>query len=574
MATDPLALALQLAQAGRLGEALQHCERLLAMRPTHAPALGLAGAIALRVGKVDDAVKRLTLAASLEPRHAGHHANLGDALSAAGRAAEAAGAYQRAIALEPRNARAHAGLAFARQALGDTHGALESFGRAASLDRKAPDLQLNYGVALQQAGRLDEAIATLQQATRLPPGFADAQYALGVALAAKGDLDGAMTAYEAALRLAPDHLRALNNRGRIHEERGARAAALDDYTRASERAPDFAEAWYNRANMLKELGRYREAVAAYDRALQLMPGAADALKNRGMVRLTLGDFAGGWQDQRAREAPRDKADPPDTPLPGSLAGNRILIVREQGVGDEIFFLRFAPLLAARGARISTIVDPRLAAMMTRTKLFEHVYDANDDPAVFDGRRLMADLPFLLGHARAADCPPALPIPPLPDALDRMRARLRAAGPPPWITATWRAGVSGITLREVPPAALGAALTAARGTVLIAQRKPVADDVAAFGAALGRAPADFSDVNDDLEAMLALMALADSYVSVSNTNVHLRASAGRPSHVLVPHPPEWRWFAEGASPWFPDAKVYRQAANGDWSGALAALTKDL
>jgi tetratricopeptide (TPR) repeat protein len=571
---DPLALARQLARAGRLVEALQHCERVLAARPTFAPALGLAGAIALRLGRIDDAVKRLSLAASLEPRHAGHHLNLGDALSAAGKAAEAEEAYQRAIKLEPRNAHAHAGLAFARQVQGDAAGALESFGRAASLDRKAPDLQLNYGVALQQAGRLDEALAALQQAVRLAPGMADASYALGVALAAKGDLDGAAAAYDAVLKREPGHVRALNNLGRIHEERGAREAALASYARAIEQAPDFGEAWYNRANALKELGRYREAVPAYDRALALLPGSADALKNRGMLRLTLGDFATGWQDHRAREAPRDKADRPDAPLPASLAGERILIVREQGVGDEIFFLRFAPLLAARGASISTIVDPRLAAMMARTRLLEHVFKTGDEPGRFDRRLLMADLPFLLGHARAEDCPPALPIPPLPEALDRMRTRLEAAGPAPWTAVTWRAGVPGVTLREVPPIALGAALSSTPGTVLSVQRKPAAEDSAAFEKAVGGAVADFSDVNDDLEAMLALMALADRYVSVSNTNVHLRASAGKPTHVLVPHPPEWRWFAEAASPWFPDAQIYRQRADGDWTAPLAALAKDL
>jgi hypothetical protein len=156
----------------------------------------------------------------------------------------------------------------------------------------------------------------------------------------------------------------------------------------------------------------------------------------------------------------------------------------------------------------------------------------------------------------------------------MRARLESVGPGPWTAVTWRAGVPGITLREVPPASLGNTLAGVPGTVLIVQRKPAPDDVAAFNGALGRAAADFSDVNDDLEAMLALMALVDRYVSVSNTNVHLRASAGKPSHVLVPHPPEWRWFAEGTSPWFPDASVYRQGTDGNWSGALTELAKDI
>jgi tetratricopeptide (TPR) repeat protein len=574
MAADPLAIALQLAQAGRLAEAMQHCDRLLAARPTHAPTLSLAGVIALRMGNAEAATRRLSLAAQVEPRNAGHHFNLGEALSLAGRHADADAAYRRAITLNARNARAHAGLAFALQAQGSTREALDAFARAATLDRKAADIQMNYGVALQHAGRLDEAITVLRQAAVLAPNVAETHFNLGAALGATNDHDGAAAAYETALRLAPDHLRALNNLGRVAEARGDRATALLHYSRASDRAPEFAEAWYNRANMLKELGRYREALAAYDHALALKPHSVDALKNRGLVRLTLGDFAGGWSDNRAREAPRTDADSPAQSLPADLAGQRILIVREQGVGDEVFFLRFAPLLAARGATVSAVADTRLVDMLARSGRFAGVFPPGGETGVFDRRLLLADLPFLLGHARAEDCPPPLPIPPQPDALARMRARLEAAGPPPWTAVTWRAGVPGITLREAPPGPLGTTLAALPGTIVVVQRKPAPQDAAAFAAALGRAPADFADVNDDLEDMLALMALVDRYASVSNTNVHLRAAAGRASHVLVPHPPEWRWFAEGKSPWFSDTNVYRQDTDGDWHAALDALKIDL
>ncbi|RPJ44071.1 MAG: hypothetical protein EHM16_16420 [Betaproteobacteria bacterium] len=87
--------------------------------------------------------------------------------------------------------------------------------------------------------------------------------------------------------------------------------------------------------------------------------------------------------------------------------------------------------------------------------------------------------------------------------------------------------------------------------------------------------DFSDLNDDLESMLALLELIDDYVGVSNTNMHLRAAAGRAARVLVPNPPEWRWLALGrASPWFPQFTVYRQSLRGDWNDALRTLARDL
>jgi hypothetical protein len=90
--------------------------------------------------------------------------------------------------------------------------------------------------------------------------------------------------------------------------------------------------------------------------------------------------------------------------------------------------------------------------------------------------------------------------------------------------------------------------------------------------LGCALHDFSDANDDLEDALALVALLDRHIGVSNTNMHLADAAGRTADVLVPYPPEWRWRIEGDSPWFPGFRVHRQTRDGDWGPALASLVK--
>jgi hypothetical protein len=82
--------------------------------------------------------------------------------------------------------------------------------------------------------------------------------------------------------------------------------------------------------------------------------------------------------------------------------------------------------------------------------------------------------------------------------------------------------------------------------------------------------DFSRMNDDLEDAIALVALLDRHVGVSNTNMHLAAAAGGTADVLVPFPPEWRWRLQGDSPLFPGFRVHRQTVDGDWGPALATL----
>jgi hypothetical protein len=113
------------------------------------------------------------------------------------------------------------------------------------------------------------------------------------------------------------------------------------------------------------------------------------------------------------------------------------------------------------------------------------------------------------------------------------------------------------------------------TLLALQRNPQPGEIGQLAADLGEPVHDLSALNEDLEAMLALLALIDDYVGVSNTNMHLRAGAGRIARVLVPCPAEWRWMAEGdESPWFPGFRVYRQNPDGDWKAALGRLRGDL
>ena len=115
-----------------------------------------------------------------------------------------------------------------------------------------------------------------------------------------------------------------------------------------------------------------------------------------------------------------------------------------------------------------------------------------------------------------------------------------------------------------------------GTFIAVQRNPQPGEIESLSSEFGQPVHDFSELNEDLEGMLALMSLLDDYIGVSNTNTHLRAGVGKTGRVLVPNPPDWRWMMNHGrtSPWFPGFTVYRQSLNGDWDTALADLKRDL
>jgi hypothetical protein len=221
-----------------------------------------------------------------------------------------------------------------------------------------------------------------------------------------------------------------------------------------------------------------------------------------------------------------------------------------------------------------------AVLESRASCVDKVCTLADPLPRRDCTLLAGDLPLLLGMA---EIPPAIPLAPDAARIGAMRQRLAACGPPPYVGVTWRAGIAEPSAPHLPPALakrialtqLAPALRTTRATLLSLQRQPQSAETVEFAKLLQRPLHDFSATNQDLEEMLALLALLDDYVAVSNTNIHLLASVGGRARVLVPCPPDWRWMASGEqSPWFPGFTVYRQNGDGDWSTAMQELQGDL
>lgn len=571
------------------------------------------GAALAEIGRTDEAIFAYRRALVQKPQFAQAQYNLANALGRAGHHAEAVPAYQAALADNPGYAQAHNNLGLALERLGRTDEALAAFTAATGADRALFDAWLNLGrlqrtkgafaealaaiatalalrpidpealnlrgIVLIDLERLDEAVAvfeTLLARDRFNPG---AQVNLGNALASLGRHDAAMAAFEAALALDPGCIQAINGIANVHKAEARYADALVWYEKALAQRPGYTDALSNLAETLKTIGRWDEGVARYGEALALDPAHRDARYGRALANLSLGRFGEGWHDYLGRPSiyGRD-AGYYRTPLAVDLRGRRLFVTSDQGLGDEIFFLRFLAALKARGAWAAYRTDPRLAAMLARAGVADAICLEEASIAGIHHVVSIGDLPYLLGTTERDAVPVSIAILPLGPHVSAIRARLNAFGLPPYIGVTWRAGTAGklrALYKEVGAVDIARALARTDARVVVVQRNPAAGEVAAFAAALGRQVLDLSALNDDLEAIHAAIGLLDDYVAVSNTNVHLRWAQGRTSRVVVPNPPEFRWMAQGeASPWFPGTRVYRQRTDGDWSEALEQLALDL
>jgi Flp pilus assembly protein TadD len=504
---------------------------------------------------------------------------------AAIRAGDDAAAERAARMLVRANPREHGAwhiLAIAALRTGRAAAGVEAAERAHQLDRKNPDYSNTLGVAYGDLGRPDDAIAALKRALRTRPAFADAHYNLGKVYERHERLDEAREAYRRVLTIDPRYVSAKHNLARVLRRLGEVDEALDLARELYEAQPDQEDRMIALAHALTAAKGVRTGLEFLTQCLARAPDSGRLHSERAALLLPLGEWEEGWREYLWRpDALRPHGQFPAL-LPDDLAGRAVRLVPDQGLGDVLFFLRFVPAIRARSGTVLFDPPPKLAPVLAGHPDFAPGLSAHDEASVA-ATVLLGDLPYVL---QSRDVPPPVRLAARDALVGEVRDRLATLGPPPYIGLTWRGGTdlraaSEFAARqfklfkEIDLELLGVAARGMVGTLVSVQRLPVPGETERLAKLVGRPVHDLSRVNEDLERIVAAMAVLDEYVGVSNTNMHLRAGLGRTARVLVPHPAEFRWMAAGdASPWFPGFTVYRQRPDRSWEDAIVRLTADL
>ena len=564
-------------QAGRLAEAQQIYQRVLALRPELPDALYLLGVSIFQAGRLVEAEPILRRAIATNKGTAAWHTALGATLRGQGRLAEALACYDHALKLDATDPNTHYNRGNALQGLERIADAEESFRHAVRLDPKHKGARTNLGLLLAGHGRAAEAAPWLEGIVADYPGDATALANLALCRLDQGPASAAEAIARKAIQVEPRNGLAWYMLGQTLKPQHRFDEAVAALRQAHQFDPRHVETLNSLGNALGSIGDVRGAIAAFDRALALAPTHTDAAFNRGLAYLMLGDYPRGWPGYALRwktSALRAFADRFTQPMwkGESLDGRTILLSAEQGLGDTLQFVRYVPLVRAKGGRVIVEVQKSLLGLIDRSLDAAATVAMGYPLPPFDVYCSIPTLPQVFATT-VATIPAQVPYLTSDAALrHKWRERLdRAAQGQLKVGLVW-AGNPSFRFDRLRSPRLGACmpLFEVAGTRMFGlQVGEGRDDLKDHSM-----PAHFTDLGPeigDFSDTAAIMDELDLIISSCTAPAHLAGALGRPVWIILPLNPDWRWMQNRSdSPWYPSVRLFRQTRIGDWETPVEAV----
>lgn len=402
------------------------------------------------------------------------------------------------------------------------------------------------GSLMLQTDRRGQAIALLEKAAMLKPREATIWNNLGTAYRQSHFQQEAMRAYRRTLLLSPDDLDALNNMITLSVNEGC---------------PKDGERWAKRALSLS------------DKFYQMK-------WNYGLTLLERGIFDPGFKMYAAGTRCKDRISRHYDCKPWNGEKGRVVIYGEQGIGDEIMFFSQVPDALKVTGKVVLDCHPRLEGLFKRAFPQCTIYPTrkkdpewvHDDPV--DWKIPAGNLASMF-RLKLSDFPRTPYLKADPTKVAKMRERLKAAGPGPYIGISWKGGKHKTRndQRSVHPKDMAKFWSVNATFVSLQYTEDAAQDCA------GTPIVHWPDVVTafDYDETAALVEALDLVVSVCQSAIHLCGAIGKECWVLTPHKKAWRYYSPDGTHmvWYGDhMKLYQQAPDLDWKPVMERVSADL
>jgi tetratricopeptide (TPR) repeat protein len=475
------------------------------------------------------------------------------------------------------------GLKLQRQ---DFNGAVEAFRRYVELRPGDPGAHNNLGAALLLGRQIEAAIAAFETAAALDANYHRPLVNLGKALREAGRPAEAIARLRRALSLVPDDVGALVNLGDALAASGDLPAAQATLERASSLAPALPETQRSLAIARLQAGRVAESIALLRAALRFAPQHAGLHCCLHEVLFAAGEWQQAWPHFEWRFQPHEGRTPLERPrgLPqwdgGVQPGREVWLLGEQGLGDQIQFIRYAKLLEQSGLSCTIGCDKRMVRALGRAGLRARIVARGAPVDTPDA--CWAPLMSLPAYHRTR--PDNVPYPGgyLTDDAARVARWQELLSPVqrPRVAVAWSGNPSMETGRHVGRSFPLPALTpllAVGGVRFMSLQKghgSAQADSEPFRSSLLR----FEGFDPDPDAFVdtaAILRCVDLLITSDSAIAHLAGALGVKTWLCLHSDPDWRWQRAGTTtPWYSSLRLFRQQRPGDWASVFEQVAAEL
>lgn len=606
--------------SGQLDKAQLIYKQVLLKSPHHFDSLHLSGVIEIQNRNFVIGLEFISQALEVDPVSAEAHSNRGLVLLELNRIDEAIISLNQASTIKPNYFLAHYNLGNALFQKGDLHGALQSLSRAIEIAPQNPESYNNRGNILTLLGKFDDAIESFEHAIKISPKYSDAYCNISNPMMQSGQLQLALEAVDKSISLNSNNYLAFSNRGNILTKLGLIDEAILSFHRSIELMPNFADSHSNLAvalfdygkiteamqsfskaadcyaqaitlgrvdyhlfsklgKCLLKLNRTEEAQVAHESALKLNPDDAESHMNLATIYFSKFEFESAWKETKWRnlEAIANTLGLPDYKYnPKPSITDKLLILCEQGIGDQILFCSILPELIGKYINIYIVADSRLIRLLQRSFPYCHFLPySNKQPLDdFDSYLYLGDLGGIYRN-HVADFPKPKPYL-ISDNFRTAVFKGQIDGKTKFNCGiSWRSDsiINGKN-KSIPLDDLLCILKISDLSFVNLQHQHSIDDVQLFN----NLSIDIFEFNEldcffDLDGLACAITACDFVVTISNSTAHIAGALGKEVLLLLPYNTGRLWYwneYQGRNLWYPNIKVFQQRIEGDWSHPLAEL----
>jgi len=577
--------AFEYCQNNELLRAKKIYDELILLIPNETQILTNLGTIEIQLGNNQKGLELLKKSISINPLQSNVLCNLANLLTDLGSPKEALHYYQEALEIEKNQAFIYYNQGRALKKINHINESIDSYTKAIHLDSNYFLAYFNRGLLFHELGNFDAALQDFNETVCLQKDFYPVLYNRARLYQDMKNFDAAIQDYNRVIYIKPDYAESFNNRGMAFHQLGNYDAALKDYNEAISLKESYADAISNRGALYRDFGDLEKAITEYKYALKIDNKHIDALYNLGLTYLKNKNFDQGWPLYEKRLELSEYLLSYNIKEFQKLTNNlsiknkSLLILSEQGLGDEIFFSRMIKKFKDTEAKITCLVDTRLVKLFQRS--FDSIHFISKDVAIetitYDYAISFGSLGYFLNYKPnneksylVSNKEGALPF----KKIIKKRNSKYICGIS-WKSANPKLGeAKSITLEKLLPL-----LNMPNTTYINLQYGNIKDEINFIKNKYHIDIINFDEINyyKDIDTVVSLIDVCDFVISTSNITAHLSGALNKNTYLVLPYANAkiWYWHeGQGSSMWYPTIKLFSQTYPNNWDTVITELSENL